>query len=42
LPSWWNWQTRRPQNAVSHGRAGSTPADGTMFVKPVQSPEKWW
>ena len=28
-PGWRNWQTRRIQNPMSIGRAGSSPAPGT-------------
>ena len=30
-PGWRNWQTRRIQNPMSIGRAGSSPAPGTHF-----------
>ena len=32
MPKWRNWQTRYLEGVVPYGRAGSTPAFGTMFL----------
>ena len=31
LPTWWNWQTRQPEELVAKSYAGSSPAVGTKL-----------